>query len=55
MNFENINTLTQIVLAVHTVLFYPVLRFAFILERRLTKIETRLDIGIKCDLAAIKK
>lgn len=45
MSLDNINTVTQIVLAFHTILFYPVLKYAFILEKRLVKIETVLDIG----------
>ena len=43
MDLENVNTLTQIFLVVHTVLFYPLLKYAFLIEKRLTKIETKLQ------------
>lgn len=48
MTLDNINTVSQIILAVHTLLFYPVLRYAFIIEKRLTTLEAKFEI--KCNL-----
>lgn len=47
MSLDNVNTITQIFLVIHTVLFYPILKYAFILEKRLTAIETILDLKEK--------
>lgn len=44
MNLEILNTLSQILLVVHTVILYPILKYAFLIEKRFTKIETTLDL-----------
>lgn len=39
----DISDLSNIILVVHTVLLYPIARYIFTTEKRLTKIETKLE------------
>lgn len=43
MTIETINSISQILLVVHTVILYPILKYAFLIEKRFTKIETELQ------------
>ena len=40
MNSMSLDIIVQVLLAVHTLVLYPVLKFVFSIERRLTIIET---------------
>lgn len=41
MALETINSISQIILVVHTVLLYPIFKFAYSIDRRITIIEVR--------------
>lgn len=45
MDNEFISNITNIILVAHTVLLYPIARYAFTTEKRLTRIETKLDLS----------
>lgn len=47
MNLETINTISQIILVVHTVLLYPIFKFAYSIEKRLTILEVTEDTKAK--------
>ncbi len=52
MNLENINTIAQILLVAHTLVLYPIFKFAYLMEKRLTKLEVSNEI--KCDVKCAK-
>ena len=52
MNLENINTIAQIILVVHTLILYPIAKFLFHIDKRITKLEINKEI--KCDVKCSK-
>lgn len=43
MNEIDFTSLSNIILVVHTVILYPITKYIFTTEKRLTKIETKLE------------
>ncbi len=52
MELENINTIAQIIFVVHTLLLYPLFKFAYLMEKRVTKLEISKEL--KCDVKCSK-
>lgn len=50
MNMDNINTIAQIVLVVHTLILYPIFKFVYLMEKRVSKLEIskELQCDVKC-------
>ena len=51
-NNMNLDIVVQLLLAVHTLVLYPIFRFAYLMEKRLTKLEVTNEI--KCDVKCAK-
>ena len=52
MNIDDINTVAQIVLVAHTIIFYPIAKFLIQIDKRITKLEFNKEM--KCDVKCSK-
>lgn len=52
MTLDNINTIAQILLVVHTLVLYPIFKFVYLMEKRVTKLEISKEL--KCDVKCAK-